>query len=55
MMCFRDRTFCGFYADCKHGGTCRASLTEEVRRRAAEIRLPICEFLEKPECFEGVA
>ena len=44
-------TFCGFYKKCFSGEVCHRSLTKDVKARAANFGLPICQFIEKPECF----
>lgn len=49
--CYLDRTFCPFYKDCFKGEFCYTALTEEIQRRADLFGLPVCQFLEKPECF----
>jgi len=49
MITYRDMTFCGFYRKCLT--PCDRSLTKEVLASAKAERLPLCQFLEKPECF----
>jgi hypothetical protein len=51
MLCYRDRTFCRFWKDCKRGDVCIRKLTDEVIDKATAISLPICEYNEKPDCF----
>ena len=60
MFCYRDMTFCSF-DDCKHWGrqeedpdNCFRSLTDKVRKNAEKWMKnpPICEYANKPECFE---
>lgn len=50
MMCYRDRTFCGF-KDCTNFNKCSRRLTEAVEKAAELLRLPISQFAEQPECF----
>ena len=54
MMCYRDMTFCPFYADCQHAATCRRALTPAVHEAAArwwgKPGAPIAVFTEQPEC-----
>lgn len=58
MLCFRDRTFCPFYSECKHGDKCKCALTPEIRKEAAEWwgseDAPIAVYGEKPHCFEAM-
>lgn len=54
MMCYRDRTFCGF-KDCANFNACSRRLTEAVEKAAELLRLPICQFAEKPDCFKEKA
>ena len=53
MICYRDMTFCDFHKDCKNGGICSRSLTKEVKEKADKFRLPICQFISKPTCWEA--
>jgi len=67
MMTYKDMTFCSFHKDCKQivkdkkGGEqkCDRALTEAVKEAAqkwwdpsGKNDAPICEFSEKPECWE---
>jgi hypothetical protein len=56
MICYRDRTFCPFYDECKHGETCPAALTPKVKEDAekwwGKPDAPIAYYVDKPECFE---
>lgn len=54
MMCYKDMTFCPYYTICTKGDTCFRACTPEVEDRAEEFKLPICMFMEEPECFEPV-
>lgn len=49
MLCYRDRTYCGF-TDCADM-KCTRRLTQSVEQAAELLRLPICQFAEQPECF----
>lgn len=50
MECYQDRTFCSF-ADCDEFGECSRSLTGEICQQANEAGLPICRFLDRPDCY----
>ena len=55
MICYKDMTFCTFYEDCKHKENCRRPLTDAVREGAKKWmgeNAPICQFSEKPNCWE---
>jgi acetyl-CoA carboxylase alpha subunit len=49
-MCYRDMTFCGF-KDCAQFGPCARTLTGEVRVKSEKMGLPICQFVDRPDCF----
>jgi hypothetical protein len=50
MICYRDRTFCGFYKDCKNSKACIIKLLPEVQEDADKFGLPIAQYAEKPNC-----
>ena len=52
MLCYRDRTFCPFYTDCKHGHDCTRAEKPAVIKDADRVGLPISSWLDKPSCFE---
>lgn len=52
MICYGDRTFCKFYEECKYGEGCERALTVNVMQEAYDCGLPVCQFMEKPECFK---
>jgi hypothetical protein len=52
MITYRDMTFCGYFKDCLTGKVCRRALTKENESKALQSSLPICRFIEKPDCFE---
>jgi len=52
MMCYKDRTYCGFYLTCCNAETCTRKATPEVRDGAAKHRVPLCLYSETPECYE---
>ena len=54
MMCYRDRTYCGYWRECANGRICAAALTSEVMDMAEREGLPICQYAERPECFSYV-
>lgn len=55
MICYADKTFCGFYKGCKKGKDCSSALTPEVRILAdvwwGKAGAPISVYARKPECF----
>ena len=58
MMCFRDKTFCDFYKECKNGAECSRALTDEVKAEAVrwwgnELP-PIARWTSPPHCFEKI-
>ena len=52
MLCYKDKTFCNYYEDCKSGKDCKRALTDEVKEKAEIAKLLVCIFAEKPECYE---
>ena len=69
MLCYRDRTFCSFYLDCRNanvnGGACTRPLTPEVSEAAKKWgnkiivdgerwEAPIAQFLRKPHCWRPI-
>ena len=56
MMCYKDRTFCPFFDTCRYGNECDRALTENVKYDAEKWmkNAPICQFVEKPECWREV-
>lgn len=51
MHCYRDMTFCSFYLTCEKAANCNRKLTPEVESIALSRNDPICQFVEKPECY----
>ena len=51
MMCYKDRTYCQFNLLCKLGLTCDRALTDNIKQKAEKFGLPICQFVNIPECF----
>lgn len=51
---YRDMTWCP-YSDCADFAKCSRRLTDSVRQAAELLRLPICQFAEKPDCFKEKA
>ncbi len=57
MMCYRDRTFCPFNG-CSQFNDCDRALTDKVKEDAnrwwgqSEEDAPICQWTEKPQCYE---
>jgi len=56
MICYKDKTFCEFYKECKLGNGCDRALTDKLKKEAEEWwgsgEFPISYFIEKPDCFE---
>ena len=52
MISYRDKTYCPFYLECAEVG-CDRALTETVKVLARNYGLPICQFMDKPECYKG--
>ena len=53
MLCYRDMTFCSWWRECTRGADCPRALTPDVVEAAARHGYPICQFADKPECYEG--
>jgi hypothetical protein len=57
MICYKDRTFCPFWAECESGPKCPSALTGEVAEGAAKWwgsdEAPISMYMSKPKCFEA--
>ena len=51
MMCYRDMTFCPYYKICSKEN-CGRALTSKVNEAAKRLGLSICQFAEKPDCFD---
>jgi len=51
MICYHDRTYCGFHKDCKLSRRCGRALTKKILKEAKRHGLPICQFVNKPGCF----
>jgi hypothetical protein len=56
MMCYRDRTWCTFFAKCEKGLECDRALTDKVKVDAERWmkNAPICQWTEEPECFKEI-
>jgi len=55
MVEYKDMTFCSFWKDCEDGKTCMRALTPAVKKDAIRVGLPICQFVEKPDCHKPVS
>jgi hypothetical protein len=53
MITFKDRTFCPFHTQCHDGSDCPRALTPFVVYEAGLVGLSICQFAEKPDCYNG--
>ena len=54
MGCYMDKTYCDFFNTCKNGGTCHRSATDKVYQDAKEFGLPLCRFIDKPDCHKEI-
>ena len=56
MMCYRDRTWCPFWEECKDGQGCDRAMTDKVKADAEKWmkNAPICQYVDKPECYKGI-
>jgi len=60
MICYKDRWWCQFYKDCKHGLDCPRALTPQIEEDAdnwwksfkIEGHAPISTFITRQYCFE---
>lgn len=56
MLCYKDRTFCRFYIDCKYGKQCERALTIDIKTAArkwwGKDNAPISQFLDRPDCWK---
>jgi hypothetical protein len=50
MMCYRDKTFCPF-VKCSDK-SCHRVLTKKIIKDAKEFGLPICRYVDKPDCYK---
>ncbi len=60
MICYKDKTFCKFYEQCRHGTTCPDALTDKVKEDAVkwwgdkDTAPPIAMYMEPPgRCYEA--
>lgn len=51
MLCYKDKTFCPYWEECKKGNNCHRAYTDEVKKNASETELLVCLFNAKPLCF----
>ena len=51
MICYKDRTHCNAYMECKHGKNCELANTPELQAEAKAFGLPVAE-VSKRGCFE---
>jgi hypothetical protein len=51
MNTYRDMTFCDYYKNCLTGLECHRALTKKTKLKALITGFPICQFVEKPQCF----
>ena len=55
MICYKDKTWCPFWNDCKNGLTCDRALTTETRLAANKWwgtqEAPMCIYGAFPDCF----
>ena len=60
MMCYKDKTFCNYWKNCKDGKDCERALTNKIMEDAEKWwgkepnnPPPINIFGDYPECFKG--
>lgn len=51
MICYRDMTFCPFWQDCTQGAKCPRAATTFVFSEARRLRIGVCQFMERPDCW----
>ena len=51
MLCYKDLTFCKFYARCEAGRDCPRACTPAIESDAYDFGLPIYFFSQEPDCF----
>ena len=51
MMCYKDRTFCTFFAKCSDADKCGRALTNKIRNDAQRFNMPVSVYTNTPECF----
>lgn len=54
MMCYKDKTFCGFWGECLDGIKCHRALTNIVLAEAKARCLDICQYVDKPKCYREI-
>lgn len=55
MICYKDKTFCPFWENCKDSSTCCLALTPEVIEAAeswGDSGIPIATYSSEPKCFK---
>ena len=56
MICYKDRTFCLLWPECKHGENCPAKFDKAEQEKAfawwGGKDAPVSFYSDKPECFE---
>ena len=52
MICYRDKTFCN-YVNCENFKNCDRAMNEYHVKKVTEIKLPVCFFADKPDCYKG--
>ena len=55
MLCYKDKTFCPFYLECKDGVDCHRKLTQEIIIEAEDFGLGVARYCERPDCFKEKA
>jgi hypothetical protein len=52
MNCYKDKTFCNFLK-CSEKD-CVERLTDKIKKDAQRFGLPICQYMDKPDCYKDV-
>lgn len=47
MMCYKDKTFCPFWANCQDADKCGRALTTHVEKEAEKAGLWIAKYMDK--------
>lgn len=53
MICYKNKTFCGYYKGCKDGKDCTRALTSQIIKQAEIFGLGVAVFTEEPFCYRN--
>jgi len=54
MICYKDKTFCPYWATCMNGFNCDRALTDKIKEDAIKQEMLISQFAEQPECYQEI-